>query len=58
MASHPPHLERLGIYRPGLRTLPILPPKHVWFVSWTRYMPDAMRLSRARGVLRELKKRR
>lgn len=51
MRSHPPHLERLGIHRPGFRTLPIMPPKHVWMVSGMRDLPWMWRLARARRCL-------
>lgn len=47
MNRHPIHLERLGIYRPGLPTLPIMPPKHVWMVCHWREMPQLWRYSRA-----------
>lgn len=53
MRRHPPHLERLGIYRPGFRTLPILPPKQVWKVRGMRVLPWVWRLSRAQIYLRQ-----
>lgn len=56
MRQYPPHLERLGIHRPGLRTLPILPPKHVWMVRWSRDMPRSWRLTRAMVYLRDFPK--
>ena len=50
---YPVHLERLSIHRPGLRSLPILPPKHVWMVSGMRDLPWPWRISRAQVYMRD-----